>query len=149
MTRTPAQAPRKRTKPQQHTFCKNAFNAFLKTLLFAAVFLLVGSIAVTFLPDPASATAAVGILCAMLSAFTGGIIAGKIHRSAPALCGLTNGALLLALMLVGSLFFRERAAGYSVGTALALHIGILLLSIVGATLGVQQRSKKTKRARRR
>lgn len=124
---------------QEVGFAQKALRSFLWTLAFAAGLLLVASLAVCFLPDPDPAIQPLALLIAFLTAFVGGVIAGRTHRSAPALCGPVNGCLLLALMLLLSLFFRSMAFGYSIGIALLLHALILLFSLAGALLGVKRK----------
>lgn len=139
MTRTHA---KKSAKPQEAAFPQKALRAFLWTLAIGAGAVLVGSVFLAFLPDPAPLTTPVGLLAAMLTALLGGVAAGKIHRTAPAVCGLLNGALLLAVMLLCSLFFGKNAAGYSTGTAILIHAAIPLLSVFGALLGVRKKPRK-------
>lgn len=150
MTRTHSQAgakPRKKTarsagKTSDAAFPRKALRAFLWTLGLGGGLVLIASLAVCFLPDPDPMIRPVALFLAGLTSLLGGVIAGRIHKSAPALCGLTNGALLLAIMLLCSLFFRKNAAGYSTGTALLLHAAVPLLSVVGAVLGVRKKPKK-------
>ena len=139
MTRTHA---KKAAKPQEVSFLQKALRAFLWTLAVGAGTVLVGALIAAFLPDPDPATAPLGLAAALLTALTGGIIAGRIHRAAPALCGLTNGALLLAVMLLCSLFFQGHAAGYSTGVALLIHALIPLLSVAGALVGIRKKTKR-------
>lgn len=139
MTRTHA---KKKTKPQEVPFPQKALRAFLRTLAIGAATVLAGSLLLAFLPDPAPLTAPLGLSAAMLTALLGGIVAGKLHRTAPAVCGLLNGALLLAVLLLCSLFFQKEAAGYSTGMAILLHAAILPLSVFGALIGVRKKGKK-------
>ena len=135
MTRTHT---KKNAKPQEASFPQKALRTFLWTLGVGAGLILIGSLIASFLPDPAPAATPIGLSVAMLTALIGGIISGKIHRKAPAVCGLTNGALLLAAMLLCSLFFQSLAAGYSTLTAILIHALIPLLSVFGALLGVRR-----------
>lgn len=140
MSHAHAKKSAKSTARQEVGFAQKAFRAFLWTLAFAAGLLLIASLAIYFLPDPDPAIQPVALLIAFLTAFVGGVIAGRIHRAAPALCGPVNGCFLLALMLLLSLFFRNMAFGYSIGIALLLHALILLLSLAGALFGVRKKS---------
>lgn len=133
---------KKAAKPQEASFLQKSLRAFLWTLAIGAGTVLVGALIAAFLPDPDPATAPLGLAAALMTALTGGILAGRIHRSAPAVCGLTNGALLLAVMLLSSLFFRENAAGYSTGIALLIHALIPLFSVAGALIGVRKKAKR-------
>ena len=141
MSHTHTKKSAKSAARQEDGFAQKALRAFLWTLLFAGL-LLVASLAVYFLPDPDPAIRPVALLISFLVAFVGGVISGRIHRAAPALCGTLNGCLLLALMLLLSLFFRDSAFGYSLGIALLLHALIPLLSIAGALFGVRKKGRK-------
>lgn len=145
MTRT---MPKKPTKQREEPFWKNAAKAFLRTLAIGAMLLLIGSLAICFLGDPAPAIRPIALLLAATTALIGGWISGRIHRTAPALCGLCNGALLLACMLLLSLPLHTYAAGYSLGTALLLHALVPVLSVIGAIWGVQSKKKYTGKKRR-
>ncbi len=142
MSHTRAKKSSKSTARQEVGFAQKALRSFLWTLLFAAGLLLIASLAVYFLPDPDPAIQPIALIIAFLVAFVGGIISGRIHRAAPALCGPLNGCLLLALMLLLSLFFRNLSFGYSVGVALLLHALVPLLSLMGALLGVRKKEGK-------
>lgn len=136
MTRT---RTKKQPKPQEAAFPQKVLRSFLWTLAFAAGAILVVSLIACFLPDPAPSTEPLGLLAAGLSALVGGVISGRIHRSAPAVCGLANGALLLAVMLLCSLFFSGSGFGYSTAVSILLHALIPLLSVFGALIGVRKR----------
>ncbi len=142
MSHTHTKKSAKSAARQEDSFAQKALRAFLWTLLFAAGLLLVASLAVYFLPDPDPAIRPVALLISFLVAFVGGVISGRIHRAAPALCGTLNGCLLLALMLLLSLFFRDPSFGYSLGIALLLHALIPLLSLAGALFGVRKKGRK-------
>lgn len=141
MTQTHAKKNTRTAGAQEGGFAQKALRAFLWTLAVCAGLLLVASLAIYFLPDPDPAIQPAALIVALSAAFIGGMISGRIHRSAPAVCGLTNGCLLLALMLLLSLFFRDMAVGYSVGNALLLHALIPILSVMGALLGVRKKQK--------
>ena len=136
MSHTHTKKSAKSAARQEDGFAQKALRAFLWTLLFAA------GLAVYFLPDPDPAIRPVALLISFLVAFVGGVISGRIHRAAPALCGTLNGCLLLALMLLLSLIFRDSAFGYSLGIALLLHALIPLLSLAGALFGVRKKGRK-------
>lgn len=124
-----------------------AAKSFLITLAVGAALLLIAAIWIYFMPDPSPVIRPVGIAVAALTALIGGVVTGKLHGSAPALCGLLNGALLSALMLLLSFFFRPLAAGYAAWISALLHAMIPLCSIAGAMMGV--RKKPAPRRKRR
>ena len=142
MTHTHAKKSAKSAARQEVGFARKVLRSFLWTLAFGAGMLLTASLAVCFLPDPDPAIQPVALLIAFLTAFVGGIIAGRIHRAAPALCGPANGCLLLALMLLLSLFFCGKGVGYPIGIAILLHALIPLFSLVGALFGVRKKGAK-------
>lgn len=139
---------KKPIKPREQPFWRLSTKAFLRTLAVGAGLLLIGTLALCFLDDPAPAIQPTALLLSATTALTGGWIAGRLHRTAPALCGLCNGALLLACMLLLSLPFHTYAAGYSLGVALLLHALVPVLSVIGAVLGVQSHRKHTAKKRR-
>lgn len=147
MTRSHAKA-KKVAKPQEQGFWQRSLRAFCLTLAVGAGIILCASLAAVLLPDPASATLALGLVAALLTAFLGGVITGKLHGSAPALCGLCNGALLLSLMLLCSLLLRGRAFGYSTALSVLLHTLIPLISVFGALVGTRRHGSRSKRAKR-
>ena len=118
-------------------FPKKTLKAFLITLAVGAGLILLCSLAAYFMPDPDPMIHPLAYAAAALTALIGGIVAGRIHGSAPAVCGLTNGLLLLALMLLLSLFFRSLASGYTAWVSALLHAAVLLLSFAGALIGVR------------
>ncbi len=109
--------------------------------------LLLFSLLLYFSADPAPFILPAGLFCAALTAFIGGFAAGKLHRENAALAGLLCGSILMAAMLLLSLFFTSRASGYSAWLAALLHIAFLAFSLVGAALGGKQKIKKKKHRR--
>ena len=120
-------------------FPKKALRAFLVTLAIGAGLILLASLGAYFMPDPDPMIRPLAYAAAALTALLGGFAAGKLHGSAPAVCGLVNGLLLLALMLLLSLFFRSHASGYPAWASALLHAAVLALSFAGALLGVRRR----------
>ena len=119
-------------------FPKKVLRSFLISVGIGAVLILLFSIGAYFLPDPDPMIHPFAYAAAGLTALIGGIVAGKIHGSAPAVCGLVNGSLLVALMLLLSLFFRSFSSGYSAWVAALLHAAVPLLSFLGAVIGVRR-----------
>ncbi len=109
--------------------------------------LLLFSLLLYFSADPAPFILPAGLVCAALTAFVGGFAAGKTNRENAALAGLLCGSILMALMLLLSLFFGARASGYAAWIAALLHIAFLALSLLGATFGGKQKVKKKKHRR--
>lgn len=121
--------------------------SLLCTLATGLTLLLIASLAAYFTPDPARLTPALGLVASGLTALLGGIAAARIHKQGALICGLGNGAMLMAVMLLLSLFFTKEASGYGVWISAALHGGWMLLSVLGAFLGMP--GKKRAAAKRR
>lgn len=120
------------------------FKALLIALASGVLLLLVGTTALYFTPDPNKFLHPLSLVISAVTALIGGFAAGKLHGHAALLCGLFEGSLLMALFLLVSLFFKNDAKGYSALLSCALHIGFLLVAVVGASLGTRP-SKKRKR----
>lgn len=151
-TRASAKTGRKRAAKRQteetpRRFLRDSLKALLLTVGLGALLLLVGALALSFSADPLSLIPPTGLLLCALTAFFGGGIAMRIHRTGALLCGLENGAGLLLLMLPLSLLFRGEASGYSALISCLLHVALLLLSVGGAFL-LRQRPKR-RRPRKR
>lgn len=132
----PASRGRSR-EPSPAQFPQRVLRAFLISVGIGAGLILLFSIVAYFLPDPNPMIRPLAYTAVGLTALLGGTVAGRLHRGAPAVCGLINGILLLALMLLLSLFFRSLASGYSAWISALLHAAIPLLSFVGALIGVR------------
>ena len=126
--RTPS--PTKEETPRR--FLQDSLKALLLTVGLGALLLLLVALALSFIEDPLARIPAAGLLLAAVTAFFGGGIAVRIHRTGALLCGLGNGAGLLLLMLPLSLLFRSEASGYSSLVSCLLHAALLLLSVGGA-----------------
>lgn len=129
-------------------FPKKAAKTFLITLAVGMGALLLFSLCAYFFPDPDPLIRPLALLAAAITAFVGGVVAGKIHGHAPFVCGATNGLLLLALMILLSLPFHSLAVGYTAWLSLLLHTAVLLLSIGGAVVGTQKRAPRRRRRTR-
>ena len=122
------------------------------SLLTALFSLFVSSVALGFSEDPASFLLPVGLLCAAITALVGGFSAVKLHKKAALICGLSNGCAMLAILLAVSLFFCGAASGYSPWISCLLHLGYLLLCVLGAFAALPGRGtpkKSTARRKRR
>ena len=129
-------------------FSRNTLRAYLYTLAIALGAILILSLGVYFHPDPGSLVHPLGYVAAALTAFFGGLIAGKLHGGAPAVCGLVNGILLACTMLLLSFFFLSESSGYSAIVSTLLHSAVPLLSFFGALVGVKRKSPATSKRRR-
>ncbi len=132
----PQRKRRKASSPDQ--IPRNALRSFGITVAIGAGMILLCSMIAYFLPDPLSMILPLSYLAVGLTALIGGLIAGKLHGGAPLIVGLINGMLLTALILIGSLFFRSMANGYTAWISALLHAAVLLLSFLGALIGTRR-----------
>ena len=143
-------AAKKRTAPRQSkksvpqpdspaSFVRHVGKSLLLSAAVTLTLALIASLAAYFSPDPDSLTRPLGIACAALTAFFGGVIAVRIHGHSALLCGLCNGSALMLFMILASLFFRPYASAYAAWLSCLLHVGFLLLSVAGAFLGMKKR----------
>ena len=124
-------------------FMKALFKSISITLGIGTVLLISASLAAYFYVDPATIIRPLALSASALTAFTGGIVAARMHQKSSALaCGLRNGGILIALMILISLFLKPYASGYSAIVSLILHAAFLLLSVIGATVGKRSPQKK-------
>ena len=105
--------------------------------------------------DPNSLISPLGITALILTSVLCGFISARRGGRAVALCGLMGGGLLSLLLFVISQFFSDESVsslslGADNGISLLLHIGIIILAIVGAILSdaIKNSSPKKKRKRK-
>ncbi len=115
------------------------------TLGVGLLLLLSLSLALYFSPSPSPMIQPAGLVAAALTALIGGFAASRIHGQSALLCGLINGAGLMAIMLLLSLFFAKHASAYSAAISCLLHACVPVLSVAGAYLGLRRAPKKKKR----
>ncbi len=156
-SKTRSRLPARRTPPHRKSssggtptsgavFSKETLRAFLITLAIGGGTVLVASLGAYFHPDPDSIIHPLAYVAAALTAFFGGFTAGKLHGSAPAICGLVNGILLTATMLLLSFFFLSESSGYSALVSTLLHTAIPVLSVLGAVAGVRKKEAHIRRS---
>lgn len=119
--------------------------AWLIATVTGALLLSGGAALIYALPSTSVYTAPIGAAIGALTALVGGVAAGRLHKHAGALSGLLFGVLYFAVMLVLGRFV---STGYPLlGRVLGYGV-LLLLSLLGGTLG-GMRSGGRKRRRRR
>ena len=109
---------------------------------------LIAALIAYFSADPDSLTLPLGLAASALTALIGGFSAVRIHGHAALLCGLLSGSAMTALMMLISLFFTSFSIGHSALISALLHTVFILLSVAGAYIGINQKSKKPKRIKR-
>lgn len=112
-----------------------------------ACLLLVFSLALYFSPDPTPMIRPFGWIAAALTAFAGGFTASRIHGHGALICGLINGSVLTALMLLLALPCAHQASSYSAIVSCLLHVAFFAFSLAGAYLGLRRVPQKKKRKR--
>ncbi len=148
--RRPVRAEHRHTRREGHDDAASGFqlSQLAKSLAVTAVTgilaLLACSLLAYFLPDPSPWIKPLALFAAALTALVGGVSAARLQKENASLCGLLNGCVFMAVMILISLFLRERASGYSTLHAILLHAGFLLCSVLGGILG-----KKKPKARRK
>lgn len=141
----PKQKNRARTQPEEESlslWVKHLGKSLVITLIAGTALTLIGSLIAYFTPDPNSFIRPMAIVAAALTALIGGFAALRIHGHAALMCGLLNGSLTTALMILVSLFFKDYSSGYSAGISCLLHTAFLLLSVMGAYLGLRRKPKR-------
>ena len=157
MKRTTAKHPPYPTRTHSHSeetassslLMRNAAKSFLLSLATGAILLLLFSLIAYFQADPSVLILPLGLAAVGLTGFLGGVFLVRLHKHSALICGLLNGTLVEAFLLLLSLFFSKHASGYSLPVALLIHAGFLLLSVLGAFLGLPKPEKKKPLKRRR
>ncbi len=123
---------------------KQLLRATLISLAIGLVLLIGLSLAAYFYADPDALVRPLGLVAAGLTAMVGGFATVRIHGDSALICGLLIGSILTALMMLASLFCTALSSEYSVGISALLHLGFMLLSVVGAYIGLKKTQKKKK-----
>ncbi len=142
-TRTPAHRT-SRTRVEDDSpalFLRHMGKSLLISLGIGLFWILAAALAAYFYSDPDSLILPLALLSAALTALCGGFAAVRIHGHSALLCGLCNGSLLTAAMILASLFFRSYAAGYSPLVSFLIHTAFIALSVVGAFAGLKKKKK--------
>ena len=141
----PKQKKRAHAQPEEDSpslWVRHLGKSLFITVLTGTALTLIGSLIAYFTPDPNSFIRPIAIFTAALTALIGGFAALRIHGHAALMCGLLNGSLTTALMILISLFFKDYSSGYSAGISCLLHTAFLLLSVMGAYLGLKRTPKR-------
>ena len=116
-------------------------------LLFATVFLFLGTALCLSAKDPNSMIAPVGYLSSWLAALLGGILAVRLNRGGALPCGAVCGALFVLFFWVLSLFYDRDTATLPFGLSLVFRLITVLSSVLGALIGSKRRTSPRRRKR--
>ena len=139
---------------QKHGFSKNKTDTTSLSLLIknsavgaacgilaAFLFLLCGAFLCLASSDPHSLITPIGLGGLYGSAFLGGIVTIRRHKSAPLPCGALCGVLILCFLLLLTLLPAVKEVSFSLGISLLLRTLIPVFSIMGAKIGLRQKAK--------
>ena len=119
--------------------------SFLFTIVFGAVLLTATAFILTKCEDPSSLIRLLGIALPAVTAFFGGIFAGKANKPMGALSGAFCGACFIGLLFLLSTFLGE--GSFAAWQTLLFYAILLLLSLMGGFLGASKRSTRKKHRR--
>lgn len=119
--------------------------SFLITLAFGAVLLTATAFILTKCEDPSSLIHLVGIALPAVTAFFGGIVAGKTNKPMGALSGTICGACFIGSLFLLSFFLGE--GSFTAWQTLLFYAVLLLLSLLGGFLGASKRNARKRRRR--
>ncbi len=125
---------------------QNLAKSFFITWGVAVVLLVLFSLSAYFSPNPNILISPLGLLAAAIASLIGGVALARLHGHSSLLCGLCNGIVMSATMLLLSLFFPHLASGYSAWISAILHTAFLFCSVIGAFLGRKRGKKKKHRS---
>ncbi len=119
---------------------QNTAKSLLITAAIGIALITAASLIAYFTADPIVWIPPLSLCASALTALLGGFAAAKINGSAALLCGLINGTVMTAVIMLASLFFKSMASGYSAPVSFLLHAAFILLSALGGWLG-QKRAR--------
>ncbi len=137
------------------TSAEGTFSSALMAALFAlpvtaviglVLLLIVTAVAYSH-PDPDCLSTPLALGAVGLTSLLGGLVAARRGRSRGLFCGLLSGLLFTLLLLGLSLFFGDEArtqlsSGFSAPMTWGLHIGVVLLELLGAKIGGHRPEKQ-------
>ena len=125
--------------------CAHVFKSVAITLGIGIGLIFIFSLLAYFMQDPNTLIRPLGLLGAAMTAFAGGIASGRLHKHSALLCGLLNGSVTMGILMLLSLFFVQHASNDPIWLSALLHIAFLLLSVLGAFVGLPRMSVKKKK----
>ena len=115
------------------------------TLGIGFVMTVITALIAYFSADPNTLIQPLAWGASAITALMGGFVTARIHRHSALICGLFSGGIMTCVMILASLFLKSYATGYSTLISTLLHTAFILLSIIGAFLGLKQPKKPTHR----
>ena len=96
--------------------------------------------------DPDTFVGTFGLATSYISAIAAGFVSVRINKRNALVCGLMSGtAFALLLFLVSRFFDESYSSGYSLPISIALRASTLLMSVLGAFIGIHKKSKPRRR----
>lgn len=132
---------------------RNIFKSTAQSFLIVLVLLLASAVLVAALiyslADPNRYIAPASMSLLYIFSLLGGFLSAKRHGGSALLCGLLFAAMMLATMMLTSLFFP---LSLSADRSLAFEIGLrgiaIALSIAGAMIGTKPKKRKVMKRKR-
>ena len=126
---------------------------FRCSLLGAAIAMALGTVLAVVVAfalyqaaDPTRYITPAALSVLYISSLLGGFAATRLNLGSALLCGLTTGALLLAVSFIISLAISpSMSSEYNIINAIALRAAVLVCSIIGAFIGVSKKKHDKKR----
>ena len=125
--------------------CSHVLKSVSITLGIGIGLIFILSLLAYFMQDPNRFVRPLGLLGAAITAFAGGIASGRLHKHSALLCGLLNGSVTMGILMLVSLFFVQHASNDPLWLSALLHVVFLLLSVLGAFVGLPRMSVKKKK----
>ena len=126
---------------------RSTLPAFLLSLLFSILLLLLAALLLSYTADPAKWIRIAGPILPALCAFVGGLISGRRENNMGALAGLLTGLMLLAVLLLAATLLGDGTTALT--RRLISYAILLLLSVSGGMLGSRGGKRRAYPHRRR
>ncbi len=126
---------------------KSTLFSLLFSFVFGLILLLASGAILLYYQNPTHAFQVTSTLLPALTAFFGGIIAGKTEKKQGALAGILHGILFVLFLFLLSRLLGE--GDFSVAHTLISYTVMLVLSVLGGTVGAAKRQKGKKRRHKR
>ena len=140
-------SPSARRENSDPVLLRSICKSIVITIGIALGLITVAALALSFTPDPNALILPVSLGVCAVTSFMGGFISLRIHGSGALICGLLNGGIVMALMLLLSLLFRSYASAHSTLVSALLHTAFLALSVAGAFAASYTKGPKKQKRR--